>query len=185
MSRLRGALRTLVAVAALAAGTGVIGQAAGLSMSTRDMGAGTAPVQGCLASIPTSGASLRVGVTRRNGGGQLSATGVTISGFPSACDGATLSASLTNSGRPATTGQGSCSIANGAASCSVSPAVTISTGRGRKRTSELPLTLTMAVSGSGGSTGSGQLHVSAAGLVAGTCPAITNVSGRGSTPGYC
>jgi hypothetical protein len=190
MSRARTTLRFLGALAAVAAGTAVIGNASGLAVSTAELGVGSAPVQGCLSSIPTSENTLSVVLSDKNNGNDpQSITTVTVGGFPAACIAATLSASLTNAANtqnPApTTGQGSCTLTGGTGTCSLSPPVPLSSGSGKNQTNDYPLTLSLAVANGAGTSGAGSLSVSASGLVAGACPPITKVIKGGSTPGYC
>lgn len=183
-------LRLLVAAVVIAAGTAAVARAAGLAVATTQLGAGAAPVHACLTSIPTQGGTLTVGIADSNSGNDAqSISSVPVSGFPGACAGATLSVSLTNSANAQnpspTTGQGSCIISGGTATCTISPTVPLTTGHGQSQISDLPLTLALAISGGAGSLGTGSLRVNAGGLAAGVCPAITAVTPAGSTPGDC
>lgn len=161
MHRPRTLLRFLVATVVVAAGTAVVGRAAGLAVTVGSLGANRAQVQAC---VPAGNSLTVTLVTFRN-----NVTGLTITGFPSTCAGAPLSASLTNAN--GVNGQGSCTVVSG--QCQVS---TLSSSVAAK-SPDYPMALDIvAVGGSTSSGGSGSLHMSAQDLTPRSC-SLTSTTG--------
>ena len=160
MHRPRTLLRFLVATLVVAAGTAVVGRAAGLTVTVGSLGANRAQVQAC---VPAGNSLAVTLVTARN-----NVTGVTITGFPAACGGAPLSASLTNANN--VNGQGSCTVVSG--TCRVS---TLSSPVAAKNP-DYPMALEIVAVGGSASSGAGSLRVSAQDLTPRSC-SLTSTTG--------
>jgi hypothetical protein len=119
MPRTRTLLRFLAAAAVLAAGSAVVGRAAGLSTSGHTLGAVSAAVPVC--------ASGSVTVGNTNAGGTISQITLTLTSCAGATDGDALYAVLddTTSATPSI-GDGTCTLTGTPPGCSITMTVTYS-----------------------------------------------------------
>jgi hypothetical protein len=115
MPRTRTLFRFLAAAAVLAAGSAVVGRAAGLTTSSHTLGAVSAVVPVCAAG------SVTVGNT--NGAGQISQITLTLTSCAGAVDTDTLYAVLDDT-TTTSIGDGTCPLANTPPSCSITMSVT-------------------------------------------------------------
>jgi len=112
MRRLGPPLRFAATLAVVAAGTAVVAQAAGLTASSANLGASQVAVQPCATATITM---------TETGGATIS--GLNLSGIPSACGGATLSATLNSNSGTTSTATGTIPAGGGTMTLTLTPTV--------------------------------------------------------------